>query len=54
MGDNIPSGPKKLNTGLTDYSISSNDKTGPYADTLEIDALVVGAGFGTKKYQLPI
>ncbi|KAM0471016.1 hypothetical protein ACHAPX_009585 [Trichoderma viride] len=45
MGDNIPSGPKKLNTGLTDYSISSNDKTGPYADTLEIDALVVGAGF---------
>ncbi|KAM0510860.1 hypothetical protein ACHAPE_010448 [Trichoderma viride] len=45
MGDNIPPAPKKFNIGLTDYSISSNDKTGPYADTLEIDALVVGAGF---------
>lgn len=54
MGDNIPSEPKKFNTGLTGYSISSNDKTGPYSDNLEIDALVVGAGFGTKKYQLPI
>jgi hypothetical protein len=39
----------KFNTGLTDYSVSSNDGTGPYADTLEIDALVVGAGFGTKR-----
>lgn len=54
MGDNIPSEPKKFNTGLAGYSISSNDKTGPYSDNLEIDALVVGAGFGTKKYQLPI
>ncbi|KAM0452520.1 hypothetical protein ACHAPV_009416 [Trichoderma viride] len=45
MGDNIPSEPKKFNTGLTGYSISSNDKTGPYSDNLEIDALVVGAGF---------
>ncbi|PTB38004.1 uncharacterized protein TrAFT101_012079 [Trichoderma asperellum] len=45
MGDNISLGPKKFNTGLADYSISNNDKTGPYADTLEIDALVVGAGF---------
>lgn len=54
MGDNIPSESKRLDTGLTGYSISNNDKTGPYADTLEIDALVVGAGFGTKKYWLPI
>ncbi|PON22632.1 hypothetical protein TGAM01_v208521 [Trichoderma gamsii] len=45
MGDNIPSGPKKLNTGLTEYSISSDYTTGPYTHTLEIDALVVGAGF---------
>ncbi|KAK1254022.1 hypothetical protein MKX08_008017 [Trichoderma sp. CBMAI-0020] len=45
MGDNIPSGPKKFTTGLTNYSFPSNDKTGPYSDNLEIDALVVGAGF---------
>lgn len=37
---------KKFNTELTDYSISHNDKSGPYADNLEVDALVVGAGFG--------
>lgn len=54
MGDNISPEPKRFNTGLADYSVLSNDKTGPYADTLDIDALVVGAGFGTKKYQLPI
>lgn len=54
MGDNISLGPKKFNTGLADYSISNDDKTGPYADTLEIDALVVGAGFGMKKYRLPM
>lgn len=54
MGDNILLGPKKFNTGLAEYSISNNDKTGPYSDALEVDALVVGAGFGTKKYRLPI
>lgn len=50
MGDNFPSEPNKFNTGLADFSIPRNDKNGPYSDTLEIDALVVGAGFGTKKY----
>ncbi|CAH0044682.1 unnamed protein product [Clonostachys solani] len=36
---------KKFNTELTDYSVAHEDKTGPYAPDLEVDALVVGAGF---------
>ncbi|KAL4879722.1 hypothetical protein BJY04DRAFT_228901 [Aspergillus karnatakaensis] len=39
------SGAKKFNTSLTDYSATHEDKSGPYADDLEVDALVVGAGF---------
>lgn len=38
--------PKKFNTELTDYSTVHAGKTGPYAENLEVDALVVGAGFG--------
>lgn len=38
--------PKKYSTELTDYSAVHADKTGPYAENLEVDALVVGAGFG--------
>lgn len=45
LGD-IVSRPKKYNTELTDYSVTHADKTGPYAENLEVDALVVGAGFG--------
>ncbi|KAL1896307.1 hypothetical protein Sste5346_004690 [Sporothrix stenoceras] len=46
MGEPIASHPpKKFNTELTDYSVSHAEKTGPYADNLEVDALVVGAGF---------
>ncbi|OJJ78571.1 flavin-containing monooxygenase [Aspergillus glaucus CBS 516.65] len=37
--------PKKYSTELTDYSAVHADKTGPYAENLEVDALVVGAGF---------
>jgi hypothetical protein len=37
---------KKFNTELTDYSTNHIDKTGPYAENLNVDALVVGAGFG--------
>ncbi|KAH6896637.1 hypothetical protein B0T10DRAFT_474832 [Thelonectria olida] len=44
MGEPIPVH-KKFNTELTDYSVSHKEKTGPYADDLEVDALVVGAGF---------
>ncbi|KAF4762971.1 hypothetical protein N7455_010888 [Penicillium solitum] len=44
IGD-IVSKPKKYNTELTDYSEVHADKTGPYAENLEVDALVVGAGF---------
>lgn len=40
------SSPKKYSTELTDYSAVHVDKTGPYAENLEVDALVVGAGFG--------
>lgn len=45
LGDTLAS-PKKYNTELTDYSVTHGDKTGPYAENLEVDALVVGAGFG--------
>lgn len=45
LGDTLPK-PKKYNTELTDYSTVHDDKTGPYADNLEVDALIVGAGFG--------
>ncbi|KAI1492586.1 hypothetical protein F5X96DRAFT_364086 [Biscogniauxia mediterranea] len=37
--------PKKFKTGLTDYSVLHEDNTGPYAENLEVDALVVGGGF---------
>ena len=46
MGEPIPSHKKKFNTELTDFSVSHAERTGPYADDLEVDALVVGAGFG--------
>lgn len=39
-------------TALTDYSAHHQDRTGPYADNLDLDAIVVGAGF-SKSYQLP-
>ncbi|KAL4971590.1 hypothetical protein BDW66DRAFT_164973 [Aspergillus desertorum] len=37
--------PKKFSTSLTDYSTSRATKSGPYADKLDVDALIVGAGF---------
>lgn len=37
---------KKYKTELTDYSVVHTEKTGPYAENLEVDALIVGAGFG--------
>lgn len=45
MGDlSIPK--KKFNTELKDYSGNHADKIGPYAENLEVDAVIVGAGFG--------
>lgn len=41
---------KKFNTELTDYSVVHRDTSGPYAKDLEVDALIVGAGFG--KYSI--
>ena len=46
MTSSIPPHPKKFNTELTDYSVAHSDKSGPYAEDLEVDALIVGAGFG--------
>lgn len=46
MKEQVLSRPKKFNTELTDYSVAKNEATGPYAKDLEVDALVVGAGFG--------
>lgn len=44
MGEPIPP-KKKFNTELTDFSVAHTSRTGPYADNLEVDALIVGAGF---------
>ncbi|RDW65757.1 flavin-containing monooxygenase [Aspergillus mulundensis] len=46
LGAPQPSSPeKKFATSLTDYSTTHSSKTGPYAENLDIDALIVGAGF---------
>ncbi|KAF4469809.1 steroid monooxygenase [Fusarium albosuccineum] len=45
MGEPIPARPKKFATELTDYSHARKEKSGPYADNLEVDAIIVGAGF---------
>lgn len=45
MGDGAAAQPK-FKTELTDYSVSHHDTTGSYAKDLDVDALVVGAGFG--------
>ncbi|KAF7561485.1 hypothetical protein G7046_g2663 [Stylonectria norvegica] len=45
MGEQIPTREKKFNTELTDYSVTHSQKDGPYADNLDIDAIIVGAGF---------
>ncbi|KAI1498983.1 FAD/NAD(P)-binding domain-containing protein [Biscogniauxia marginata] len=45
MGSPIPHHPRKFNTALTDYSVLHKENTGPYAQNLEVDALIVGAGF---------
>lgn len=37
---------KKFNTELTDYSTRHKEDSGPYAADLDIDAIIVGAGFG--------
>lgn len=44
MGEYIPP-QKKFNTELADYSISHHENAGPYAQDLNVDALIVGAGF---------
>ncbi|KAI9368719.1 hypothetical protein BJX61DRAFT_550200 [Aspergillus egyptiacus] len=44
LGEPAATSPKKFNTELTDFSVS-HEKTGPYAENLEVDALIVGAGF---------
>uniref|UniRef100_L7J5P6 Cyclopentanone 1,2-monooxygenase n=1 Tax=Pyricularia oryzae (strain P131) TaxID=1143193 RepID=L7J5P6_PYRO1 len=45
--------PKKFSTDLTDYSVQHSEKTGPYADNLDVDAIIVGAGFAVPSW-LPI
>lgn len=42
MADNKP---KKFATELTDYA-ARRGTDGPYADNLDVDVLIVGAGFG--------
>ncbi|KAL4998442.1 hypothetical protein BDV10DRAFT_194380 [Aspergillus recurvatus] len=37
--------PQKFSTSLTDYSSAHAASSGPYADNLDVDALIVGAGF---------
>ncbi|KAI0525528.1 hypothetical protein F5B22DRAFT_633621 [Xylaria bambusicola] len=44
MDENIPPS-KKFNTELSDYSKAHAEKTGPYDPDLDVDSLIVGAGF---------
>lgn len=44
-GDNAD---KAFKTELTDYSRRHNDNSGPYADGLDVDAIIVGAGFSKR------
>lgn len=44
MTDSHPT--KKFATDLTDYAVQRRDATGPYADNLDVDVLIVGGGFG--------
>lgn len=46
MGAPIPPHTKKFNTELSDYSKTHVEEAGPYAADLEVDSLIVGAGFG--------
>lgn len=46
MGEPLLIPERKLNTELTEYSAVRTNNDGPYADGLEVDALIVGAGFG--------
>lgn len=46
MTDSISPHTKKFNTELTDYSTRHTENSGPYAVDLDIDAIIVGAGFG--------
>ncbi|KAF4978144.1 hypothetical protein FZEAL_5442 [Fusarium zealandicum] len=45
MGEPIPKGNNEFNTKLTAYQKERHEKSGPYSDNLEVDALIVGAGF---------
>ncbi|KAI1118263.1 hypothetical protein F5Y14DRAFT_257690 [Nemania sp. NC0429] len=45
MNDQIPHHAENFNTQLSDYSRAHEGKTGPYAADLEVECLVVGAGF---------
>lgn len=49
MGDSstitVPITEKRFKTELTDYSIRNENTHGPYADNLNVDAIIVGAGF---------
>lgn len=46
MAQTVPISTKKFNTELTDYSKQHSQTSGPYADNQDVDALIVGAGFG--------
>lgn len=45
MGDPSATLSKKFKTELTDYSIRHESNTGPYADNLDVDVIIVGGGF---------
>jgi hypothetical protein len=53
IDDTVPH-PKKFNTSLADFSAVHEDKTGPYAESLSVDVLIVGAGFGTASPSPPL
>lgn len=43
--DTLPQAEKKFKTVLTDYSVRREDNKWPYTSDIDVDALIVGAGF---------
>ncbi|KAI3398944.1 hypothetical protein diail_8267 [Diaporthe ilicicola] len=41
----VPVAEKKFKTGLTDYSIRREENNWPYTNDIDVDAVIVGAGF---------
>lgn len=58
MGDpavvTVPQAEKRFKTQLTDYAVRREGGKWPYTDDIDVDALIVGAGFSEFYHRSPI